>query len=155
MAPRLKELTEAGDRFITSKNIHLYNATDHLDYSKLQPIEAQELAEWWRKAKGTTAQKIEQVQKTWGFFPRNNELNLYGFGLKHPDEGGRPRWNPRIYSRVQTEKKGWNTNSSSQQAIFEEFLRFDQNLSPLTRNLGSQPISAAASPHLPSTSSLP
>ena len=114
MAPKLRELSEAEEGSVTSKNIHLYDDADYLDYSKLQSLEAQELAEWWRKAKGTTAQKIEQVQKSWGFFPRNKELNLYGFGLKHPDKGGRPRWNPKIYSRVQLEKKSWNTDSSSQ-----------------------------------------
>jgi hypothetical protein len=155
VAPQLKQLSEADPSSINAKNIHLFDVSEGLDYSKLQPLEIQELKEWWRKAKGTVAQNVSQVQKHWGYFPRNKELDLYGFGLKSPDEGGRPRWNQKIYPRVQFEKKGWNTDSTAQQVIFEDWLRTEHNLCVSTRSHGSQPTSAAASPRLPSTSSLP
>jgi hypothetical protein len=155
VAPQLKQLSEADPSSINAKNIHLFDVSEGLDYSRLQPLEIQELKEWWRKAKGTVAQNVGQVQKHWGYFPRNKELDLYGFGLKSPDEGGRPRWNQKIYPRVQFEKKGWNTDSTTQQVIFEDWLRIEHNLSVSTRSHGSQPTSAAASPRLPSTSSLP
>jgi hypothetical protein len=88
VAPKLKPLSEAEANSITERNLHLFDVGNNLDYSKLRPLEVQELKEWWKKAKGTVAQKIGQVQKHWGYFSRNKELDLYGFGLKNPDEGG-------------------------------------------------------------------
>jgi hypothetical protein len=97
VTPKLKPLSEAEASSINVKDLHLFDVSDGLDYSKLQPLEVQELQEWWKKVKGTVTQKIGQVQKHWKYFPRNKELDLYRFGLKNPDEGGRPRWNLKIY----------------------------------------------------------
>jgi hypothetical protein len=155
VAPK-PSILEADECSVDSKNLTDYEEFS-LDYSALTREELVEADAWWKKNKGTTGQKIEQLQRTKGFFPKNPQLYLYGFGLPEPGPGQRVRWNIRTQERVDEVKKGWKLHSFDDQQGFEEELRLTKCISPISRRSGpsSQPSSAIASPHLPSTSSLP
>ena len=149
-------INEADDCSVDQKNYSQYQEFQ-LDYSGLLDEEQVELVGWWKRTKGTPAQKIGIIQSTKGFFPRNRQLYLYGFGLPEPGVGQRVRWNIKTQERVDEEKKKWKLNTFDDLSKFEEELRLLKCISPTSRRTGpsSQPTSAVASPHLPSSSSLP
>jgi hypothetical protein len=155
VAPK-PSILEADECSVDSKNLTDYEEFN-LDYGALTREELVEADAWWKKNKGTIRQKIEQLQRTKGFFPRNPQLYLYGFGLPEPGPGQRVRWNIRTQEWVDEVKKGWKLHSFDDQRGFEEELRLTKCISPISHRSGpsSQPTSAVASPRLPSTSSLP